>query len=304
MQVILPVAGYGKRLKPHTDITQKTLLPVAGKPGLDHILDRLADYGFNNFTLIIGHLGDQVINHSKLRGENFRFIQQVDKLGLGHAVYQGLENSTDPVLVHLGDSLFTVDFKLFSSSKVNQIGVYEVEDPSRFGIVDLSGKKIKGFYEKVDNPPTKSAIAGLYYFSNQSKLKNALKVLIEKNIRNHGEYQLTDALDLMLKKGEPFEAFTLDDWFDMGIPETFLNSNRRLLKSSHAAFPGCTFLEPVFIGNNCTLLNSSIGPFVTVMDNTHIQNCKIEDSIVLSNSRLENLQIKTRIVGRDGSEYC
>ncbi|MEE8437104.1 MAG: nucleotidyltransferase family protein, partial [Candidatus Neomarinimicrobiota bacterium] len=144
MQVILPVAGYGKRLKPHTDTTQKTLLPVAGKSGLDHILDRLTDFGFKNFTLIIGHLGDQVIRHSKHRGENFRFIQQTDKLGLGHAVYQGLENSTDPVLVHLGDSLFNVDFKLFSGSKINQIAVYEVADPSRFGVVDLSGKNIKG----------------------------------------------------------------------------------------------------------------------------------------------------------------
>jgi len=304
MQVILPVAGYGTRLKPHTDNIQKTLLPVAGKAGIDHILDGLGQYGFNNFTLIIGHLGQQVIEHTKLRSENFSFIEQTHKFGLGHAVYQGLKDSTDPVLVHLGDSRFKVNFKSFVNSNVNQIAVFKVEDPRRFGVVDLSGKNIKGFYEKVSNPPSNWAIAGLYYFSNQRKLKNALEILIENNMRNKGEYQLTDALHLMLNEGQNFEAFTLDDWYDMGVPQTFLESNRRLLKSHHAVFEDCTLIEPVFIGENCRLSASKIGPYVTIMDNSEIQSCEIEDSIVLSGSKLKNLNFKERIVAGDGSEYC
>lgn len=304
MKVIIPVAGYGTRLKPHTDFIQKTLLPVAGKPGLDHILDHLSTGGIRDIVLIIGHLGDQVIQHCNQRRENFTFIEQQEKLGLGHAVLQGLENRNDPVLIHLGDTIFNLDFQQFCSGNINRIAVGTVADPSRFGIVELEGKSIIRFHEKVPDPPTNLAISGLYYFSNQNKLRRAIISLVQNNHQTRGEYQLTDAMETMLKDHQPFEAEIINQWHDIGVPETFLSANRALLEPDHGQHPDCELVEPVFIGNDCNIKHSRVGPNVTIMNQCIIENCEIEDSIILEGSELKNLKIKGQIVGGDGEQTC
>lgn len=304
MRVILPVAGYGTRLKPHTDKIQKTLLPVAGKSSLDHILDRLSSQGLKNFTLIIGYLGEQVINHVHARSEFFSFVEQKEKKGLGHAVLQGLEDSSEPVMVHLGDTIFDVDFPAFADTQFNRIAVGEVDDPRRFGIVELDGTRIIGFHEKVSNPPSNLAIAGLYYFFDQGRLKRTLETLVVRDIRTKGEYQITDAMNLMLKDGERFDAYPLQEWHDVGVPETFLATNRSLLKSSHGEFSNCEFIEPVHIGEGCKVVNSVIGPHVTIMNDCVIKNCELSDSIVITGAVLNKQQINGRIVGGDGTQLC
>jgi len=304
LKAIIPVAGYGTRLLPHTERYQKTLLPIAGKPALDFILEPLFDAGIKNITFIVGHLKEQVIDHIKKFDGNFSFVEQIERLGLGHAVLTGLGNTDEPVLVQLGDTIFDIDYFKFMNSKVNNIGVDEVDDPSRFGIVEVNNDKIINFYEKHPNPPSNLAISGLYYFSHEKKLKSAIKELIQRDIKTNNEYQITDALQIMVKRGEDFGVFPTPNYYDVGVPESFLSSNRKLLVTDHKVFPSSKIIEPVFIGDNCNIDNSIIGPYVTIMKDCNIINSKIEDSIILKDSNIVDKQIIGKIAATDGNEYC
>ena len=304
MKVILPVAGYGTRLKPHTDHTQKALLPVAGKPVLDHIIDNLADHGIDRITFIIGHLGDQIIQHMEKYSGDFTYVNQTERLGLGHAVLQGLEDRDEPVLVHLGDAVYRFPYSELTDLQTNGIVVLPVDDPSRFGVIEIEENRITGFHEKVADPPTNLAIIGLYYFPKEARLKQAIEYLIENDIRTKGEYQITDAMEVMLGWGDQFVALQNAEWFDAGVPATYLETNRKLLESSHDSSPGVEFREPVFVGKDCLIENSIIGPNVTIMPGSIIKNSEIENSIVLNNSNLNEVRLKDRIVAGDGSEFC
>jgi glucose-1-phosphate thymidylyltransferase len=303
MKVVIPVAGYGTRLRPHTLAIQKTLLPVAGKPTLDLILEPLISQGITEITLITGHFGDQVKRHVESYSGTFRFVEQTERLGLGHAVYQGLEDRDEPVLIQLGDTIFKANYETFLSQDHSTIAVMPVDDPSRFGVIETNGTAITGFFEKVENPPTNLAISGLYGLRGERTLKQALETLFQNDIRTRGEYQLTDALALMLKSGEPFE-YRQVPYYDVGVPETFLETNRALLKPRHDDYEGVTIKEPVHIGSNCHIENSTLGPFVTIMDHCTIRDCEIEDAIILADASLVNQKIKGKIVAGDGSLSC
>ncbi len=304
MKALIPVAGLGTRLLPHTNRYQKTLLPVAGKPVIDHIVPPILAAGIKEVTFVIGHLGHQVVDHMQSYTGRFNFVVQKEKMGLGHAILQGLTEEDTPILVQLGDTIFHIDLGTMIRSDVNQIAVGEVEDPSRFGIVELEHDRIVRFHEKVANPPSNLAITGLYYFTSQKKLKTAIEQLMAKDLRTKGEYQVTDAMELMVAAGEPFKPVIIDTWYDVGVPETFLETNRLLLKPDHETYPGVVFNEPVYVAPGCQLEDSTIGPFVTIMDQCVIQNCTIRDSIVLKNSTLFNQIIEGRIVGEDGNQWC
>lgn len=304
MKIILPVAGLGTRLRPHTLRIQKALLPVAGKAALDHIVEDLLSQGLDEIDFIIGHLGDQVRDHMQKYRGRFRYLHQSQRQGLGHAVLQGLEDAASPVLVHLGDTIFKLDLAPFCSGAINRLAVGEVADPSRFGVVETDGDRIVRFFEKVADPPSNLAITGLYYFHRQDRLKAALVKLVGARIQTVGEYQLTDAMDLMIKAGEPFEAYRIERWYDVGVPETYLSTNRLLLKSSHPTWPSATLHAPVYIGEGCRIQDSDIGPYVTIMDGCRIETCRIDNSIVLSGSHLVDQQISGKIVAGDGSDFC
>ena len=304
MKIVIPVAGYGTRLKPHTEKIQKVLLPVAGKTVLDHIVENLFDFGLNRISFIIGHLGEQIVKHMARYTGEFAFIEQTERLGLGHAVLQGLENVDEPVLVHLGDAVYKYQFSTLESLNVNGIAVLPVADPTRFGVVETRGDRIIGFHEKVADPPSNLAIIGLYYFRSEARLKQAIEYLIQNDLRTKGEYQITDAMEIMLKWGEPFKVLTSAKWYDAGVPETYLETNRLLLETSHDEYSSVEFREPVFVGKNCSIRNSVIGPYVTIMEGCDITDCQIEDCIVLENSKLEKVRISSRIVAGDGSRFC
>ena len=304
MKAIIPVAGYGTRLMPHTKRYQKTLLPIAGKPALDFILEPLFNSGINEIVFIVGHLKEQVIDYMKKYDGKFSFIEQKERLGLGHAVLTGLENTNGSVLVQLGDTIFDIDYHKFIDSYANIIGVDEVDDPSRFGIVELKNDKVINFYEKHPKPPSNLAISGLYYFTNEGILKSAIEELIKLDIRTNNEYQITDALQIMVKQGEDFGVFPTPNYYDVGVPEAILHSNRKLLLSNHIDFSSSKIIEPVFIGENCKVDNSIIGPYVSIMDNCDIYNSKIEDSIILENSNIIDKQIIGKIAAEDGNAFC
>jgi glucose-1-phosphate thymidylyltransferase len=304
LKAIIPVAGYGTRLMPHTKRYQKTLLPIAGKPALDFILEPLFNSGINEIVFIVGHLKEQVIDHMKKYDGIFSFIEQKERLGLGHAVLTGLENTDEPILVQLGDTIFKLDYNEFCSSADNVIGIFRVDDPSRFGIVELKNDKVINFYEKHPKPPSNLAISGLYHFTNEGKLKSAIEELIKSDIKTNNEYQITDALQIMVKQGEDFGVFPTPNYYDVGVPEAILYSNRKLLISNHKEYPTSKITEPVFIGENCKVDNSIIGPYVTIMDNCDISASKIEDSIILENSNITDKQIIGKIAAKDGTEIC
>jgi len=304
LKAIIPVAGYGTRLKPHTNRYQKSLLPVAGKPAIDFIVEPFLESGFDEITFIVGHFKEQVIDHMKRYDGNFSFVEQKERLGLGHAILTGLGNSNEPVLVQLGDTIFDINYNKFCSTNENVIGIYEVDDPSRFGIVETDKDRVINLYEKHPNPPSNMAISGIYYFKNENILRMAIEKLIEKDIRTNNEYQITDAMQLMVKAGEPFKIFDTPNIYDVGVSETFLYSNRKLLQSKYDDFPSSKIIDPVFIGENCCIEDSIIGPYVTIMDNCTVKNSKIEDSIILEKSNISDNQIIGKIAAKDGSEYC
>ena len=289
MRAIIPVAGHGTRLEPHTLTLQKCLLPVGGKAVLEHILDRITNAGITDITLITGHLGEQVVEFcTSYPNANFTFVEQTERLGLGHAIYQGLNSINEPLLIVLGDSIFELDYNRFLSSPNSTIGVAPVPDPKRFGIVELTGDRISNVWEKPDNPPSNLALIGIYYISSQLELSMGIEHLIKNNIRTKNEYQLTDAFQVMIDKGHIFNAFEIDECLDCGIPETMLSSNKILLERE-----GDNSIHSSASINDSNLKNC------TISENCLIKNSQLENVIVLRGGEVINQKIKNTIVGFD-----
>ena len=238
LRVIIPVAGVGTRLRPHTHTAPKVMLQVAGKPMIGHILDELKQYPVEEITLIVGHLGEAICTYVKQAYDfKFKFITQEELKGLGHAIwltgdlYRDLK---EPLLIILGDTIFEADFKSIIGSDSNWIGVKEVEDPRRFGIVELEDGRIRAMVEKPEHPTTNLAIVGIYYFTSGNLLYTCLDEIVLSGKTTKGEYQLTDALQLMLERGALMKPFMIDGWYDCGKPETLLSTNRILLSKRMA----------------------------------------------------------------------
>src|SRR3972149_1712943 len=232
MKAIIPVAGEGTRLRPHTHTTPKVLVYVAGKPILDHILDSLLEVGVDELVLIVGDRGEKIIDYVT-REYTFRvhMVNQAQRLGLGHAIYLAREFlNGDPALMVLGDTVFKSSFEGVFEGGVTSIGVKAVDDPRRFGVVEMNGKYIENFIEKPDKPVSNLAIVGLYYIQDTNTLARALeKLIVEQDRKTKDEYQLTDALQIMLRDGVKMTSFPVEGWYDCGKAETLLATNRILL---------------------------------------------------------------------------
>ena len=289
MRAIIPVAGHGTRLEPHTLTLQKCLLPVGGKAVLEHILDRITNAGITDITLIIGHFGEQVVEFcTSYPNAKISFVEQTERLGLGHAIYQGLGDLDEPVLIVLGDAILELDYKKLLKSQHSTIGVAPVPDPERFGIVEIENNQITKFWEKPDNPPSNLAISGIYYISSQLELSMGIEHLIKHDIRTKNEYQLTDAFQVMIDKGHIFNAFEIDECLDCGIPETLLSANKTLL----------TRMEDNSVHDSAVITNSQINN-CTILENCKIENSDLENVIMLSGGNVKNQTIKNTIVGFD-----
>lgn len=306
MKAIIPVAGIGTRLQPLTNKIPKVLVNVAGKPMLFHIIDDIIKNGkIDTVILIIGYLGEQIRSaiakaypDSKVK---FEFVEQKEMLGLGHAVYHAKEHAgSEPVLIILGDTIFEFDLNSVLASEHSAIGVKDVEDTTRYGIVESENGFVTRMIEKPAPGVTKSksAIAGVYFVKDGQKLFKAVEHLMQNDIRTKNEYQLTDALIKMMEDGEKMTVFEIN-WFDCGKPETLLSANTYLLNRDHAGgkkhnFPNTTVNSPCFIGKDCVIENSFIGPNTTIADRAVIKNSKIVNSLicegaVVTDSVLENV---------------
>lgn len=302
MRAIIPVAGVGSRLKPHTHTIPKVLLNVGGKPMLGYIIDKLLSEGINKATFIYGHLGNLIVEYVQKTYPELQadFVEQKELEGLGHAIYTAIPTfDDDEVFIILGDTIFDVDLKSVFAKKVNSLGVKAVEDPRRFGVALMTNGYIEQLIEKPQTPVSNLALVGLYYITEANKLVNALNTLVDKNIRTRGELQLTDALQMMIDSGVKMTTFPVEGWYDCGKPETLLATNQYLLKKTVTPdeIPSVVLIPPVFIGENCKIENSIVGPFATISDGAKISESIIKNSIIGNDAEVKRALLENSIIG-------
>jgi glucose-1-phosphate thymidylyltransferase len=304
MRAIIPVAGIGTRLKPHTFSTPKVLLNVGGKPILAHILDKILEEGITKATLIIGHLGEQIEKYVRKFYPSLKsdFIEQESMEGLGHAIYTAIPTFDDSeILIILGDTIFDVDLKPVLKGKKTSLGVKKVEDPRRFGVAVVENGHVTKLVEKPQQLISNLALVGLYYISNSDALVNSLKKLVKNDIRTKGELQLTDAFQLMIDSGSIITTFPVDGWYDCGKPETLLSTNQFLLekKSVVRDIPTVVVNPPAFIADDAEIDNSVIGPYATIDKGCKVSNCIIKNSIVGYNAQVSLSLLENSIIGNN-----
>ncbi len=304
MKAIIPVAGIGTRLRPHTFSHPKVLLNVAGKPIIGHIMDKLIAVGIDEAIIIVGYLGDMVetwlLEHYDIK---FTFVTQQELLGLAHAIWICKPYIVDdePLFIILGDTIFDVDLEPVLKSPFSTLGVKEVQDPKRFGVAVTDGERIHRLVEKPDTPISNLAIVGLYFIRHSKSLFATIDYLIENEIKTKGEFQLTDALQLMIEGGEHFTTFQVTGWYDCGKPETLLSTNETLLQNNtHTKeYPGCIIINPVFIADNAILKNAIIGPNTTIGEQCVIKDAIIKESIIGKDARVVHIMLNKSIIGNN-----
>jgi len=302
LRAIIPAAGFGTRLKPHTFSLPKVLLNVGGKPILGHIIEKLLSEQIYNATFVVGYLGEKIVEYVKKYYPelNSNFVTQDIALGLGHAIHVAVPTiKEEEIFIILGDTIFDVDLHSVFQKKMSSLGVKYVEDPSRFGVAVCNDGLISKLIEKPQTPISKLALVGLYYIRNTNLMIESLNELFEKEIKTKGEYQLTDALQLMIEKGEQFTTFNVDGWYDCGKSETLLSTNRFLLetKGTNRKVDNNVIIDPVYISESAIVKNSVIGPFTTISENCVVEESIIRNSILSPNSRVEKSMLDNSIIG-------
>ena len=312
MKVIIPMAGMGKRLRPHTLTTPKPLLPIAGKPIVQRLVEDLArscEEQIEELAFIVGDFGEEAETrlHSiaKAIGAKASIYYQKEALGTAHAILCAKKSLTGKVIVAFADTLFKADFKL-DDSQDGIIWVKQIDDPSAFGVVKLDDQNtITDFVEKPASFVSDLAIIGIYYFRDGNYLKSELEYVIDNNLKDKGEYQLTTALENMKEKGTEFKSATVSEWLDCGNKDATVLTNQRILDLHHSNGDGrqrvnntnSEIVEPCFIGNNVKLTNSKIGPFVSIGDNCEVASSVITNSIIQTNTIVSNARIDNSMVG-------
>ncbi len=302
MRAVIPAAGIGTRLKPHTYSLPKVLLNVGGKPILGHIIEKLLVEKINKATFVTGYLGEKIVEyvHKEFPSLKADFVEQEEALGLGHAIQVAIPTfDDDEIFIILGDTIFDVDLKKVFLNKNSSLGVKMVDDPSRFGVAVCENEKIIKLIEKPKETISKLALVGLYYITNANLLKESLNDLFNKKIKTRGEYQLTDALQIMIDKGERLTTFQVEGWYDCGKPETLLSTNQFLLTKcgTNRRVENVVINDPVFISENAIIKNSVIGPFTTISENCEITDSIIRNSIVSSGAKIEKAMLENSIIG-------
>ncbi|MFA5803597.1 MAG: sugar phosphate nucleotidyltransferase [Melioribacteraceae bacterium] len=304
MRAVIPAAGIGTRLKPHTYSLPKVLLNVGGKPILGHIIEKLLAEKITKATFVTGYLGEKIVEyvHKEFPSLKADFVEQEEALGLGHAIQVAVPTfDDDEIFIILGDTIFDVDLKKIFLKKNSSLGVKIVDDPSRFGVAVCENEKIIKLIEKPKELISKLALVGLYYITNSNVLKDSLNELFNKKIKTRGEYQLTDALQIMIDKGESLTTFQVEGWYDCGKPETLLSTNQFLLtkRGTNRRVENVVINDPVFISESAIIKNSVIGPFTTISDNCEITDSIIRNSIISSGAKIEKAMLENSIIGNN-----
>ena len=302
MKIIVPMAGRGSRLRPHTLTVPKPLVPVAGKPIVQRLVEDIAgvcDEPIEEIGFIIGDFGKDVENHlsevAESLGAKGNIYYQEEALGTAHAILCAKEMMGGKTIVAFADTLFRADFKL-DDSKDGIIWVQQVADPKAFGVVKLdTDNNITDFIEKPQEFVSDLAIIGIYYFKDGEYLRDHLQYLIDNNIRDKGEYQITDALERMKAEGTKFAPGQVIEWLDCGNKDATVNTNQRVLEfikdqdiiSKSAQLENAIIIEPCYIGHHVILKNCVVGPHVSVGANTKIENAIISNSIIQNDTEIK-----------------
>jgi len=318
LKVVIPAAGAGKRLFPHTFTKPKPMVYLAGKPIIGHILDRMVDLRPEEIILVVGYKKEQIISYVDRNYSNLfkiRYIDQDEQLGLGHSIYVARELIGDSkIMIALGDMIFKAGYSEFLKQQLingdcsGSIGVREVDDPTKYGIVELDGKCIKRLEEKPAHPNSNLAIAGVYFIKDTLILISILEKMIEKGQCNRGEYQLTDALQEMVTRGYKLKTFQVSSWYDCGQSESLLETNRVLLDEKKNIDPvsqlkDSVIIQPVAIGENVTIVNSVVGPHTSIASDSIIESSIISDSVIGSHSHISKVNLQHSIVGDEASVH-
>jgi len=306
------MAGRGSRLRPHTLTVPKPLVPVAGKPIVQRIVEDIAksiNEKIEEVAFIIGDFGPEaeelLLDVAKKLGTKGVIYHQDQPLGTAHAVLCAKESLEGPCIVAFADCLFRSDSKL-DTSKKGTIWVKSVEDPSAFGVVQLGEEGyITNFIEKPETFVSDLAIIGIYYFQDGKNLGDELQYLIDNDVIYKGEYQITSALENMTAKGLKFFPNEIDEWLDCGNKDAVVYSNQRVLEfnkgtklvSSKATIENSTIIEPCMIADGAHITNSVIGPHVSVGLNTKVVSCVIKNSVIQNDSHIENAVLNNSMIG-------
>jgi len=292
-------------MRPLTWANPKPLLPVAGKPILGHVMDTLTEAGVDHITLIVGYLGKSIVSWAEKEYPSIRvdFAVQEEPDGLASAVLLAERFSGEgPTMVVLGDTLFSADLGVLKGEKRNLIVTSPVDDPSRFGVVVMENGVVTRLVEKPTEPISRLAIVGVYYFARGNTLMKYCRELKEKGIRTRGEFQLTDAMQLMLQAGEPFGTLDIDAWYDCGKPETLLETNAELLRRSGTSnspeLENSVVIQPCFFGRDTVIRNSVVGPYFSGGDCILIEDSRIENSIAGAYSVFMGVHLTGSVTGQ------
>jgi glucose-1-phosphate thymidylyltransferase len=310
MKIIVPMAGIGKRMRPHTLTIPKPLLPIAGKPIVQRLVEGIAKLSHekvDEIAFIIGDFGDEVeknlVSIAESLGAKGRIFHQEEALGTAHAVYCAEECLDGKVIVAFADTLFYADFDL-DEEKDAIIWVDKVDDPSSFGVVKLADDgSISEFVEKPESFVSDLAIIGIYYFKDGENLKDEIKYLLDNDIRDKGEYQLTNVLENMKTKGKKLYPGKVDEWLDCGNKNATVHTNQRVLarigneQHKDVINHNSVIIEPCFIDKGVELHNSTVGPHVSIGNGCILKKVMVENSIIQTNSKISDAVIRNSMIG-------
>ncbi len=316
MKIIIPMAGMGKRLRPHTLITPKPLFPIAGKPIVQRLVEdivKVYDGEINEIAFVIGDFDDHIKNLLFQVAQNLntkpKIYYQHQPLGTAHAVWCAKDSIDEEFIVAFADTLFRSNYK-FNASFDASIWVKSVPNPSSYGVVKINNnQEIECFIEKPKEPVSNLAIIGIYHFKNWQAILDNINYLVQNDVRNLGEIQLTDALQRMKEQGYKFGIYEVQDWMDCGNKETVLSTNTKVLNyHSHenmvhkeVKLSNSYIIPPCFIDKNVIIENSIIGPNVSIGMGTRIDNSIIKNSIIQQNAKISNANLDNSIIGQESS---
>lgn len=313
MKAVIPVAGIGTQLRPHTHTQPKPLIPVAGKPILGHIIDNLIDAGVTQQVFIVGYLKEKLQNYVESHYEGkieMEFVVQEPRLGLAHALWTARDiiRKENEIMVLLGDTIFGSDTREIAETEGSILAVHPVDDPREFGIAMLNdaGHVVK-LIEKPDIPTSNMALVGMYKIAEIDLFVDALDSMIKEVLEPKGKaYSLTEALMAMIQGGVQFKSHQVQNWFDCGRKQSLLHTNRVLLgriedDKVKQKFRHSVIIPPVHIAEGCDIRHSIIGPYVAIGENAKIHNSIVSDSILGAYSRLESIILSGSVVGNDTS---
>ena len=317
MKIIVPMAGRGSRLRPHTLTVPKPLIPVAGKPIVHRLVEDIVgvlNEEIDEIAFILGDpafFGDEVVeslkNLASGLGAKPTIYRQLDPKGTGHAIMCAKESLSGPAVIAYADTLIRATFDLDKDADA-VIWTKKVDNPEAYGVVNLNEKdEIIELVEKPTEYVSDQAVIGIYYFKDVSQLKDELQYVLDNNIINGGEYQINDGIKRMMADGKIFKTGTVDEWMDCGNKEVTVETNQRMLgflSDAKASLISKTLtndnskiIEPCFIGENVVLKNSEIGPYVSIGEGTIVEDSTMKNSIVQTNSKIMNANLDNAMIG-------